>query len=212
MPVKCLRAAMYSPSGRQAGLLTRRKSSFVTCAAFVAVARPSPRRCRRRRASLVKAIRLPSGEKRGCISHAIAVRERRRFAALDRQRCRGRRAGRTRSSWPSGLTSTLIHVPAARVDRDRRRLAGRIVDVPFLLPVLSSGFFSSFRSSGLCRLLSLPSLPLVEQAAAIPRRRPPLRRQRRKSGSHVPSFVFLSAVVHLVACLAPSRAPASSNP
>ena len=61
VPVKCLRAAMYCESGVQAGLLRRRKLSFVTCCGFlpsrsmIQMLSPPER-------SEVNAIHLPSGE------------------------------------------------------------------------------------------------------------------------------------------------------
>ena len=65
--MKCLWPAIHSPSGLQAGLLTRRKLSFETCfgslpSRFMIQMLSPPAR------SLVKAIHCPSGEKRGCMS------------------------------------------------------------------------------------------------------------------------------------------------
>src|SRR5690606_117163 len=65
--VKCLRATMYSPSGVQVGLLSRRKLSSVTwraslpSAAIVQMLLPPLR-------SEVKAMRLPSGDQRGWVA------------------------------------------------------------------------------------------------------------------------------------------------
>ena len=65
-----MRAATYSPDGCQTGLFTSRKSSVDTArgkepSAFITQTLSPPP------ASLTYAIRFPSGEKRGCMSHAI---------------------------------------------------------------------------------------------------------------------------------------------
>jgi hypothetical protein len=67
--VKCFLAAMKRPSLLQVGWLSRRKSSLVTwrlslpSAFMIQILSPPPR-------SEVKAMRRPSGEKRGCTSQA----------------------------------------------------------------------------------------------------------------------------------------------
>jgi len=67
--VKCLRAAIYWPSGLQVGAFNRRKVSRVIArapepSAFITQILSAPPR------SEVKAISRPSGEKRGCMSKA----------------------------------------------------------------------------------------------------------------------------------------------
>ena len=78
-------------------------------------------RCRSSRCSTARRGRwrtrfaLPSGLNRGCMSNAGAARDPRRRRRRRCRRsawCRCRRAGRRRSRWPSGLTSTFIHVPS----------------------------------------------------------------------------------------------------
>ena len=67
--VKCFLAAMNRPSGLHEGWLRSRKSSFETwrlsepSAFMIQILSPPPR-------SEVKAMRRPSGEKRGCTSQA----------------------------------------------------------------------------------------------------------------------------------------------
>ncbi len=58
--MKCLRATMYSPSGVQVGLLSRRKVSLVTARGFVP-SRSMTQTLSPPPWSLVKAIHLPFG-------------------------------------------------------------------------------------------------------------------------------------------------------
>jgi hypothetical protein len=103
---------MYRPSGVHTGLFTCRSRSRVTWRRFC---RPTSivQRFSSPSRSLVKAMRRPSGLKRGCVSYAVPAREQqRRLAALDRHQVDV--AEQVEDDLrPSGLTSTDIQVPSS---------------------------------------------------------------------------------------------------
>src|SRR5262245_37781447 len=132
---------MYSPFGCQTGLFTRRKSSLVTACALppsasITQALSPPA------ASLMYAMRLPSGEKRGCISHAIEC-----VSALASPPSIGsvyRSPSRSNTSvLPSGLRSTLIQVPVRESMEAVAASPGGAFTSHFFLLSLSLSFSSS---------------------------------------------------------------------
>ena len=159
--VKCLRATMYSPSGVQVGLLSRRKLSSVTwraslpSAAMVQMLLPPLR-------SEVKAMRLPSGDQRGWISQARPLLMRVAAPPETGMRYRSPSSENTIVR-PSGDTSTSIQVPS--LVSKRTVLAWPWVDSTLHLPLSSAASASARTPRALSSGASAESTPAASSAS-----------------------------------------------